>query len=911
MTQQQNLNIFEAFSQFEKDVNSGYSALDASACALSIGLGASTAAVVMYDPKSEKIDTLSKHISKNSEISEIDFCAAIKATLKSENQIEDGIWQKFSTATQIKTNITTTAYLLHSTEQTGKSFLICFHEHHFECNLISCNFLAAIALLTKNALSPPALPEHKQLKAVEPEKPNYPENDTHFHELLEVSPNAIVVQSLGKVVYINRRALSVFAAEKGDQLLGREGLDFIVPEEREKILAYRNQVIDGTSDHLTIETKHVRLNGHIFQSEISIASVTWAGHPATINIIRDITVRKNAEATILRRDVELKMAQEVAHLGHWRLDPATDSLEWSDELYRIYGLDPKTTTITRPVAKKMKISTDGDLFLRMQNEIAQDAINHSFEYRIRRADGEIRTLLGIAKPEFDKTGKLVALFGVSTDITEQKELEIARDASNERLKDLAELGADWLWEMDEELRFSYFSDTIHRITGQPTEFYIGRTREELNPKEVLDDSWTPHLEDLENHRPFKNFRYKHYSETGKLYHWAISGKPIYDKNGNFKGYRGIGFDRTGEVNMEEKLIQAQKMEAVGQLTGGVAHDFNNLLAVIQGNLLRMTTRGAELTQSMLAFSRKQELHPKSFQLNEQIYGMIKILQSTLGETISIKVQCDEDLWACSADPGQVENALLNLALNARDSMPDGGSLTIETRNVYLDDDYAGAQTELEPGNYLMLAVSDTGTGIPAEALQHVFEPFYTTKETGKGTGLGLSMIYGFAKQSGGHANIYSEPGHGTTAKIYLPRSEVIAEVISPEKYTGVKSEDKTILVVEDDIDMRTLAVALLSSMGFTIREAKDGPSALNSIDIEGPVDLLLTDVVLPGGLNGVELSSKINVQYPSIKTLFMSGYTEDAFSENKLLKENAVLLHKPFRKADLADKIQQVLDTHL
>ncbi|MEH6495287.1 MAG: ATP-binding protein, partial [Pseudomonas marincola] len=552
-----------------------------------------------------------------------------------------------------------------------------------------------------------------------------------------------------------------------------------------------------------------------------------------------------------------------------------------------------------------------------------------FEYTIQRSDGQIRILQGYAKPEFGPNGELTSLFGVSQDITEQKELEIARDGSNERFRDLAELGADWFWEMDSDLRFSYFSDAVHRVTGVETKNFIGKNREELNPDTRGDDGWKEHFDDLENHRPFKNFTYQHRAENGNVYYWITSGKPIFDSDGNFAGYRGTGCDRTSEMVLEEKLKQSQKMEAIGQLTGGVAHDFNNILAVIQGNLellsetkvelpkanldhintaLRMTTRGAELTQSMLAFSRKQELHPKTIKLNEQIKGMTKILQSTLGETISIKVQSDDELWSCIADPGQVENTLLNLAINARDAMPNGGSLTIETRNALLDDEYAGAQTDLKPGNYLMLAVSDTGTGIPEDALPHVFEPFFTLKEVGEGTGLGLSMVYGFAKQSGGHASIYSETGHGTTVKIYLPKSEVIETVVLEEKTKDLKAQNITVLVVEDDPDMRTLVVALVSNLGFSIREAKDGPSALLNIANEGRVDLLLTDVVLPGGMNGAELSDKIDEIYPDTKTMFMSGYTEDAFAENKLLKENSVLLSKPFRKADLAAKIQQALD---
>jgi len=395
--------------------------------------------------------------------------------------------------------------------------------------------------------------------------------------------------------------------------------------------------------------------------------------------------------------------------------------------------------------------------------------------------------------------------------------------------------------------------------------------------------------------------------------------------------------RTAQLRENEaKLKQSQKMEAIGQLTGGIAHDFNNILAVIQGNaellqeesenisnadeaitntilqrvasILKVTTRGAELTRNMLAFSRKQELHPQSIDMGQQIAEMIRILGRTLGETIDVKVQTDKNLWLCVVDPGQVENALLNLAINARDAMPEGGTLTIETHNVCLDDEYAAAQTELKPGNYVMLAVSDTGIGISPEDLPYVFEPFFTTKEVGKGTGLGLSMVYGFAKQSGGHINIYSEHMHGTTVRLYLPQSQGAS--IDPAKDIEVAPlapVDEIIMVVEDDTDMRTLIVALLGSMGFRIREAKDGASALVSIETEGRIDLLLTDVVLSGKMNGGELAEQISKIQPDVKVLFMSGYTEDAFSGNKLLGKDVVLLQKPFRKMDLAQKIQMTL----
>ncbi|MBE7636158.1 response regulator [Sneathiella sp. P13V-1] len=386
--------------------------------------------------------------------------------------------------------------------------------------------------------------------------------------------------------------------------------------------------------------------------------------------------------------------------------------------------------------------------------------------------------------------------------------------------------------------------------------------------------------------------------------------------------------RTRQLLKSETLLRhAQKMEAVGQLTGGVSHDFNNILGVIQGNaellseseeiksdrtrnmldaIVKASARGADLTQNLLAFSRKQELSPESVRIDEQVRGTIHILQRTLGENIDLTVATDEDLWNCIVDPGQLDNALLNLAINARDAMKDGGKLTIEIRNAVLDDEYAAAQTELDPGEYVVIAVSDTGSGIGKGDLQRVFEPFFTTKEVGKGTGLGLSMIYGFAKQSGGHVNIYSEAGSGTTVRLYLPRSMENAPSSEVEKGIAVTG-DEIILIVEDDPDMRTLTVALVSSLGYQVREAKDANAALISLDKEGPVNLLLTDVILPGGLNGPQLADIVAEKFPYISTLFMSGYTEQAFIGSNLADRHSMLLQKPFSRSDLSSKIRMAL----
>ncbi len=390
-------------------------------------------------------------------------------------------------------------------------------------------------------------------------------------------------------------------------------------------------------------------------------------------------------------------------------------------------------------------------------------------------------------------------------------------------------------------------------------------------------------------------------------------------------------DVSEKRHAEEQLQQAQKMEAVGQLTGGVAHDFNNLLAVVIGNLelaaeeleedgldvpfihkaIKAANRGADLTHSLLAFSRRQALEPISIDLNERLTGMADMLKRTLGETIEIETELTADLWRCEADPSHMESAVLNLALNARDSMPRGGALTIETSNVVLDGSYAASDSDVMPGEYVMLAVSDTGVGMTPEVIERVFEPFFTTKGVGEGTGLGLSMIYGFVKQSGGHVAIYSEPGEGTTVKLYLPRTDPQARVTGtkPEDTRHVAQAGETILLVEDDQEVRELAVTMLTSLGYEVHAAENARSGLEIIENNTHVDLLFSDVVLPGGMNGPALASEARVWQPDLRVLYMSGYTENAIIHHGRVDKGVILLQKPFRRADLAAKVREALDS--
>jgi signal transduction histidine kinase/DNA-binding response OmpR family regulator len=385
---------------------------------------------------------------------------------------------------------------------------------------------------------------------------------------------------------------------------------------------------------------------------------------------------------------------------------------------------------------------------------------------------------------------------------------------------------------------------------------------------------------------------------------------------------------------EEALRQAQKMEAVGQLTGGIAHDFNNLLTVVTGNIdmagralaksgtpdaraqraldnaLKGAERAAALTQRLLAFSRRQPLTPKALDPDRLVSGMSDLLQRALGERVKLEVVTSPGLWRVEADPNQLESAILNLAVNARDAMPDGGTLTVETANARLDEEYAAEHAEVAPGHYVVIAVNDTGTGMSKETAARVFEPFFTTKEVGKGTGLGLSMVYGFTKQSGGHIKIYSEQGHGTTVKLYLPRLLADIEAAEPEADAGleVSRSQELILVVEDDDDVRSYTVECLRELGYRVREAHDGEAALRIFERgDETIDLLFTDVVMPG-MTGRELADRVRQEHPQVKVLFTSGYTRDAITHGGRLDDGVEMISKPFTYTSLARKIADVLD---
>ncbi|UZE47750.1 ATP-binding protein [Rhodopseudomonas sp. P2A-2r] len=411
----------------------------------------------------------------------------------------------------------------------------------------------------------------------------------------------------------------------------------------------------------------------------------------------------------------------------------------------------------------------------------------------------------------------------------------------------------------------------------------------------------------------------------KLKHLLCGARPIRNAAGKQTGSVVVFRDVTEAKETERQLHQSQKLDAIGQLTGGIAHDFNNMLTVITGSseilleeltdrptlltiagmIVEAADRGAELTKHLLAFARKQPLQPRNIDVNTMVLDTVKLLRPSLGEQIEIETTLEQDAQPALIDPSQLSAALLNLAVNARDAMPNGGKLLLETGNVVLDDSYAQNNVEVVPGPYVMIAVSDTGVGIPASLRDKVFEPFFTTKEVGRGTGLGLSMVYGFVKQSNGHIKIYSEEGYGTTIKLYLPCASTesqAAEIAAP-----IEGGSETILVVEDDPLVSGFVVTQLHSLGYRTLMASSGTAALAQVDGGAAFDLLFTDVIMPGGMNGRQLADAVTQRRPHMKVLYTSGYTENAIVHHGRLDADVLLLPKPYRKSELARMVRLAL----
>jgi PAS domain S-box-containing protein len=480
------------------------------------------------------------------------------------------------------------------------------------------------------------------------------------------------------------------------------------------------------------------------------------------------------------------------------------------------------------------------------------------------------------------------------------------------------------------LQFVLVNAEAEESIGMPSERLIGMTAHDLLPKEIAERVTSRDRKALQSGRVTVSPEEVIHREGRPERHVRTRLAPIYGEDGQPR-YLAILTENVSEMRkLEHQVRHTQKMDTIGHLTGGIAHDFNNLLGIILGNLdllterivgdadsaeiaqeaLQAARRGAELTQRMLAFARKQPLQPRAFDLNDTVKSMASMLRRTLGANIDLSVAPAADLWPVIADPSQIEDVILNLAVNARDAMPNGGHLLIETSLISLDSDYAEQNPDVSPGDYVLLAVSDSGTGMSPEILERVCEPFFTTKDVGRGTGLGLSMVYGFAKQSGGHLKIYSEVGQGTTIRLYLPGTLDVQEA-HPDKdedMTSLAASGERILLVEDNAGLRRTTLRILNDLGYRVVEAEDGVAALDILTSDIKMDLLLTDIVMPRGVSGYDLAATCEQLRPDVKILFMSGYSENFLNNINVAKRPINLISKPCRKQELARKLRAMLE---
>ena len=551
-----------------------------------------------------------------------------------------------------------------------------------------------------------------------------------------------------------------------------------------------------------------------------------------------------------------------------------------------------------------------------------ERLEHFETLRVHKSGRQLDVSLSVS-PIHSAAGGIVGASKIASDITESKRTQRALDQEIEERQRIFETSQDLILVTDTLGNFIQVSPSSRAILGYEPSDMVGRSAVDFIHPDDLENTRSE-MRSARRGQQMRSFeaRYLHKDGHSVVLNWMGTwSDPV-------RRHFFIGRDLTEKKAAEAQFRQVQKMDAVGQLTGGVAHDFNNILTVITGtigilgdavadrpelaSLAKLiddaAERGAQLTKHLLAFARKQPLQPREVDVNSLVMEAAKLLHPTLGEQIEVSPKLSEDAWSALADPNQLTTAILNLALNARDAMPNGGKLTLETRNVYLDEGYASIHSDVAIGNYVMIAVSDTGTGIAPANLEKVFDPFFTTKEVGKGTGLGLSMVFGFVKQSGGHVKIYSEVDHGTSVKIYLPRSSGLQETaVEAEAMANVRGGNETILVVEDDALVRKYVITQIAGLGYATLQASNAAEALKIVESGVPIDLLFTDVIMPGAMNGRQLVDAATKLRPTLHVLFTSGYTENAIVHHGRLDAGVLLLAKPYRRPELAKMIRVAL----
>jgi PAS domain S-box-containing protein len=759
--------------------------------------------------------------------------------------------------------------------------------------------------------------------------------DEKFRLAVEASPSGLVmIDSNSTIVLVNTETERLFGYRR-EELIGRS-VDMLVPSELRGHHTQHRSDFAAQPEARRIgagrDLYGLRKDGTEFPVEIGLNPIHTQRGLLVLSVVVDISERKRAEAALRKyAEREQLFIAAVESSNDAIITKALDGVitGWNPAAERLFGF-----TAQELIGKSIETIVPDDLCIEVCDILARirrgEKVEHHETVRTSKDGRRVDVSLSIS-PIKSPSGAIIGAAKVARDITEKKKAQEKLLESEQMARGIIAHALEAFFQLDDAGYVLEWNPQAAAIFGWSRQEVVGKPLTSL----FLPKDFKPRYLELsarlrqadENTTAGERFETEAVRKDGQKIKIEVSLTALRRRTGYV--FNSFVRDLTEKIAAEEKLRQAQKMEAIGQLTGGIAHDFNNMLTVITGTIdiladavsdkpdiaaiakliSEAADQGAGLTGHLLAFARKQPLQPRETDINALIIESVRLMRPTLGEQVEIESMLGAKVWPALVDPSQLSTAVLNLALNARDAMPNGGKLTLETDNVVLDESYAELNREIRPGNYVMIAVSDTGTGIAEAIREKVFEPFFSTKEVGKGTGLGLSMVYGFVKQSNGHLKVYSEEGHGTTFRIYLPQagemhSEHCADV-APEVL--IEGDSETILVVEDDPMVRTSVTAQLQGLGYQTLQAANATEALAIVDGGAAFDLLFTDVIMPGPMNGRQLAKEVAKRRSPLKVLFTSGYTEDAIVHHGRLDPGVLLLAKPYRRAELACMIRVAL----
>jgi two-component system, cell cycle sensor histidine kinase and response regulator CckA len=752
------------------------------------------------------------------------------------------------------------------------------------------------------------------------------ESEEKYRILVENSLQGVAILQDSHFVFCNN-AYSEMTGYSIDEVLSfsKEEIGTPVHPEDRAIVAKRYRARSAGKPAIPrYEHRGIKKDGTMFWVEVYASHIVYKGKPAIQLVFLDITERKQAEKALRESEERFQLIANTIDEIFWIADADGNTTYISPSHERIWGTPVNAFYDSSKPFFDQVHPDDRD---RVAAIASQMKMGKPFEYehRIIRPDGAIRHLWSRCYPVPDSSGRIKCYVGVKQDITARSNAEEALKESREYLHQIINSLGDPLFVKDHQHRFVLVNDSLCELSGKRREELLGVAMYSVLPPELASSLWNQEQDIFETGR--QCVMEENVPDGKGIIHTVLTKKTLLTDKKGTRQIVGVLRDITEYKNLQAQFMQSQKMEAVGLLAGGVAHDFNNLLTVIKGytemllveldpkdarkeevqQIAAAAEQAASLTSQLLAFSRKQILKPTVMNLNTILDEMGKMIRRLIGEDIELATIAQPGLRKIHADPTQIQQILLNIVVNARDAMPKGGKLIIETANADLDDSYIREHPEVKEGPYVMLAISDTGIGMDNETQARIFEPFFTSKPQGEGTGLGLSTVYGIVRQSGGYIWIYSELGKGTAFKIYFPSVEAEAsiedEIIATQEFKG----SETVLVVEDDAFVRKFVRRTLHQKGYTVLDAANGKTALSlARKYAGEIHLVISDVVMPG-MSGSELIPQLEASRPGIKTLYISGYTDRAIVHHGILDSGIAFLQKPFTTENLLQKIREMI----